>query len=79
MEAFDIKKLITAPINPVFWVKVVVIGLAFCFLVLDGYAVYKAYFKKPGATTTQTGNIKNYNYDVHPIFGCSGMIRGQIK
>lgn len=48
-EKFDIKKMVSAPLTGIFWAKVVMFSLGAVLLFLLGYAVYKAYIKKPQA------------------------------
>lgn len=48
-----------------------------------GYAIYKAYVKRPDPTTTQNAKaIANYNYHLEPrqmFFGCANFKLERIK
>ena len=66
-EPIDIKKLVAYPATPIFWWKSVLYGLGIGMLVFVGWAVWKAYFKKPDSTQTihaETGsNVKVIQYN----------------
>lgn len=51
-EAFDIKKLLKSPLTGLYWTKTIMFGLGITVLLFVGYAVYKAYVKKPESTQT---------------------------
>lgn len=51
-EEFDIKKLLMSPFSGIYWTKTVMFILGACVIFVVGYAVYKAYIKKPDSTQT---------------------------
>lgn len=78
-EKFDIKKLLSAPMTPLYWVKSTMFGLGIGMLVFVGYGLYKAYIKLPPPTTDQHAEaISNYTTPVKVYFGCAH-IRHQAK
>lgn len=74
-EKINLVKAITSPFTGLYWVKTLMYGLGLAALVFIGLGVYKAYFKKPLPTTTQSAeHIINYNYTLTPhqtFFGCA--------
>jgi hypothetical protein len=57
-EKFNLIKAITSPFTGLYWVKTVMFSLGALVLLFVGFAVYKAYFKKPlpnQAITVQEG------------------------
>lgn len=49
-EGFNIKKLLVSPLTQMYWVKVIMMTLGASTLLFIGYAVYKAYVKKPDSS-----------------------------
>lgn len=52
-EQFDLLKLLKSPFTGLYWVKSVMLGLGIYVLIIVGFAVWKAFFKKPDPTNTQ--------------------------
>lgn len=75
-EKFDIKKLLSSPMSGLYWVKCFMIGSGIFILLTVGYAIYKAFIKKPlPSTTQQAEQITNHYYTLEPkqTFGCISM------
>lgn len=73
-EPFDIKKLLTSPFTGLFWVKCTMIGLGICMIAFTGYGMWKAFIKKPEATTEQRAEkIINYYHQPKSTFGCASV------
>ena len=66
-EKIDIKKAVTSPFTGLYWIKTLMYGLGLLALLLVGYAIYKAYVKKPDPAQTihaETGsNVKVIQYN----------------
>lgn len=64
-EKIDLVKAIKGPTTGLFWVKTILYGLALSAILLVGWAIYKAYFKKPSPsqniTVGQGGNVNITN------------------
>lgn len=58
-EKFDIMKLLKSPFTGLYWTKTLMLGLGLLVLSFLGYAVYKAYIKKPPPTQTQHQAIQS--------------------
>ena len=50
MEAFNLKKLLSSPFTGLYWTKTVMFLLGGTGILVIGFAVYKAYFKRPEPT-----------------------------
>jgi len=71
-EPFSLTKLVSGPFTGVYWAKVASMIFGICTLLFVGFAVYKAYIKKPEATTNQRAEqIVNYYYQPKSTFGCA--------
>ena len=51
-EGFDLKKLLSSPFSSLYWTKTVMFSLGAFVIFFVGFAVYKAYMKKPDSTQT---------------------------
>jgi hypothetical protein len=71
-EPFSFRKLITSPMTPLYWVKVVMIGGGIFFLLFVGNAVYNEYLK-PKQPTTTIGSAGVVNQD------CSQQVQQALK
>jgi len=67
-EKIDLKKAVTSPFTGLYWVKTIMFGLGLACLFFVGYAVYKAYFKKPEPaqhiTVEEGGTVTIKNQEV---------------
>lgn len=72
MSAFSVTKLFSGIFTGDYWGKLIAFGLGFIVLGFIGFAVYKAYVKKPEPTTNQRAEtIVNYNHAPRITFGCA--------
>ena len=72
MSAFSVTKLFTGLFTGDYWGKLIAFGLGFIVVGFLGFAVYKAYIKKPDPTTNQSAEeIVNYYNTPKSTFGCS--------
>jgi hypothetical protein len=71
-EPFSLIKMLSSPFTGMYWIKCTMIGLGIFMIAFTGYGLYKAYVKKPEATTTQRAEtIINYNNQPRVTFGCA--------
>jgi len=72
MSAFSVTKLFTGLFTGDYWGKLIAFGLGFIVLGFISFAVYKAYIRKPDATTQQKADtINNYYHTPKSTFGCA--------
>ena len=72
MGPFSITNMVAGWASGDYWGKLVSFGLGFIVLGFVGFAVYKAYIKKPEPSTEQNAKkIVNYWYQPHSTFGCA--------
>lgn len=75
-EPFDVAKMISGPLTPVFWIKTILFGLGLAFLGMVGWAFYVAYFAPEDPTTTQNNRAREIIYyypEPRATFGCSSV------
>lgn len=71
-EPFSLIKMFTSPFSLLYWVKCLMMGLGIFMIAFTGYGLYKAYIKKPLATTDQRAEqICNYYNQPRVSFGCA--------
>lgn len=72
MSAFSVTKLFSGLLTGDYWGKLIAFGLGFIVLGFIGFAVYKAYIKKPEPTTSQSAEkIYNRYYEPKSTWGCA--------
>ena len=71
-EPFDLMKLLSSPFTGLYWVKCTMVGLGIAMICFVGFGMWKAFIKKPDATTQQKADtINNYYHDPRSTFGCA--------
>ena len=58
-EPISLMKMIKGPFTGVYWIKSLMLGLGIFVILIIGYAVYKAYFKRPAPSQTQQINAQD--------------------
>ena len=72
MGPFSLTKMVAGWASGDYWGKLISFGLGFIVLGFVGFAVWKAYVKKPEPSTNQRAEtIVNYNHQPRISFGCS--------
>jgi len=72
-EQFSLTKLLSSPFTGLYWVKCTMVGLGIGMLCFIGFGMWKAYIKKPDATTSQRAEsiVNHYHNPRLTGFGCA--------
>ena len=72
IEGFNLIKMLSSPFTGLYCVKFTMVGLGIGMLCFIGFGMYKAYIKKPDATTSQRAeSIVNHYHNPRSTFGCA--------